>query len=178
MKKKLVFFFMFSFFIAEAYHKRHDRKQTTKIVQGRKKRLVNNNYTLHVKGVECKLCAESVIKRLKAIEGVEQVTVTMVGLDFINSYFEFAWTKKNENVPLIRIKQLIEKEGFDFDTIEGLFSGSFSKNIEGKVSFLLDEKTSIAALSAPPKFTEKKELLLKSKIVYDDEKRELNYSIV
>lgn len=177
MKQILFLFFLgMTALNASIYKKRPERKQRPQSWYNRKKKSSNIPFKLYVSGVECNLCAQSVVDLLSALDGIEQVSYTMVGFDYVNSYCAFSWTKKNENIPLVTIKQLIEKEGFELSVLEGEFLGSF-ENIPNNPTYCLSNTDLSMKIQNPPTKLPVKKMGIKGKISYDTDKKEFKFLI-
>ena len=184
MNRLLILILLFPIYLdAISYHKRK-QKQTEKkelsVVQQRKKRKNIAIFQLRIDGVECATCAHSVLEILSNIEGIEEPTLKNVEeYDFSESFIEFAWQKKNENIPITRIKKLIEKEGFELCSCQGSFNGIFEVEDEKSPKLFFNDLNISPILEAlPEKIVKKRVVTVNGKLSYDSAKKIYKFSLL
>jgi len=167
MKQLLFFLYIFPLALhGISYHKRIPKNEKRSLpAMYRKKKSNGMLCTLRVEGVECGLCAQSVIDILNNFDGIEEATFKNIGLDYSESVVEFFWTKKNENIAFNEIQKKIEKEGFEFTFLVGTFYGLFEHKENANPAMLLNTlNISVVLKNIPEKMFKKKEIVLNGKI--------------
>lgn len=138
---------------ARLYHKRLRNRSTEKVqtvqVTERKRsygrRTKVNTMQLRVDGIECDLCAQTVVDII-AKHGGQDVQVKDIANDYERCYVEFVWAEKNRNVAIADAKKELEKEGFEFLSLNGSFLGTLKEDKE-QLTLTLDKGLSIAKIN-------------------------------
>ncbi|MGE4168479.1 MAG: heavy-metal-associated domain-containing protein [Candidatus Babeliales bacterium] len=159
--------------------KRSEKSDQQKISTLLRKKKNASLFYVKVSGVECELCAESVLTALKKINGIEEPLFKNVTEDYEQSYIELFWTKRNENISFESLKKAVEKEGFELVSLEGTFHGSMHP-VDGQtnsVHFHLDSSKDSFLVEPLPKVAQQKKLSLKGKLAYDEKHKQFVFSM-
>ncbi len=136
------------------------------------RRVKSTIYTVKVDGVECALCAQSVVDIFTNIEGFERVVY--IQLSDEDYKFNCTWMKKGENIPLLLIKKLIKKEGFELTSIQGDFFGELQDTPKPHIN-LADEHLELSLPEMPAK-TFRKKRMVSGLLVYNAKKDTFNFA--
>ena len=115
------------------YHKRIKQQQKQQPVQKQRsfvQRRKTNLMELRLEGIECALCAQTVMETIVKYGG-QEVQIHNTANDYEHCYLSFIWPEKNKNIAIQRVEQELKKEGFELVTIKGKFYGTF-KNDDDK----------------------------------------------
>ncbi len=74
-------------------------------------------FILQIDGVECSLCAQSVVDQLKTIEGIEHVEYVVDNYDYEHGHLLVTWAYEDKNIDTEHIKSSIECQGFNLASI-------------------------------------------------------------
>jgi copper chaperone CopZ len=117
----------------------------------------NTTMQLQVNGIECDLCAQTVID-IVAKYGGQDVQVKNIANDYEACYLVFNWLEKNKNIAIAKVRQELEKEGFELVSLKGSFYGVF-KTKDQKLSLSLDNGAVIAHVKSELKKTRQDKLV-------------------
>ncbi len=134
------------------YHKRAKRspqqKQQQAVQRQRSfvRRTKKNSMELRVEGIECALCAQTVID-IVAKYGAQEVQVYDTANDYEHCYLSFIWPEKNKNIAIQKVEQALKKEGFELVFIKGSFYGLFKNDDEKKLTVSFEDEDIIAQVN-------------------------------
>ncbi|MEX0940304.1 MAG: hypothetical protein WDZ41_03015 [Candidatus Babeliales bacterium] len=153
--KVFKFFIYFNFlisvsFFTECLPYQKNKNQTTCNNRYRTRRFNKKNiFELRVEGIECDLCAQSIVDIITKYDG-QEAYFQKPSLNYINAYTSFRFPiKKNPHVS--DIVSDIKKEGFDNISIKGKYYGKLSLNEHKQPLFILNGCSITARVKEPPK---------------------------
>ncbi len=93
---------------------------------------------MQVEGVECPLCAQLVVDKVQAIDGVTSAGYFVQNDDFEKGYLRFKW-QKEASIPVKELMTTIEAQGFTILQLTGPFIGKFLFNYQQQQIFSFDD---------------------------------------
>ncbi len=93
---------------------------------------------MQVEGVECPLCAQLVVDKVQAIDGISNAGYFVHNDDYEKGYVQFKWQKES-SIPVKELMTTIEAQGFTILQLTGPFVGKFLFNYQQQQIFSFDD---------------------------------------
>ncbi len=93
---------------------------------------------MQVEGVECPLCAQLVVDKVQAIDGINNAGYFVHNDDYEKGYVQFKWQKES-SIPVKELMTTVEAQGFTILQLTGPFIGKFLFNYQQQQIFSFDD---------------------------------------